>query len=127
MAKGFGGSRWNGSPTWVRWNLKTRRFREFEHEIDVLVAGHPVIAMCTFPLALSGAHEILDAARRHQFALTVRNGVWKRVEIGDIAAALREATPALDELSFRQREILQRIAEGLNTKQIAALLRGKQV
>jgi DNA-binding CsgD family transcriptional regulator len=122
LAKGFSGLRWNGSPTWVRLNLKARRYREFEREIDTLFEGQRMIATCTFPLALTGAQEILDAARTHQFTLTVRNGLWKRVEIGNVEAAMREATPALEELSFRQRQILQNIAEGLNTKQIAALL-----
>ena len=122
MAIGLAGLRWNGSPTWVRLNLKARRYREFESEIDALQAGLRIMAACTFPLNLSGADVILDAARTHQFTVTVRNGVWKRVEIGDINAAIREATPALEQLSFRQREILQHIAEGLNTKQIAALL-----
>ena len=107
---------------WVRLNLKARRYREFESEIDALQAGLRIMAACTFPLNLSGADVILDAARTHQFTVTVRNGVWKRVEIGDINAAIREATPTLEQLSFRQREILQHIAEGLNTKQIAALL-----
>ena len=122
VARGLTGARWNGSPTWVRLNLRARRFREFEHEIDAQLTGHPIIVMCTFPLGLSGAEEILDAARTHQFALTVRKGVWKRVEIGDFTAAKREASPDLEQLSLRQREILQHIAEGLNTKQIAAFL-----
>jgi DNA-binding CsgD family transcriptional regulator len=122
IAKRFVGLRCNCGPG-MRLTLKTGRFREFEHEIDVLLTGHPVIAMCTFPLTLSGAKEILDAARTHQFAVTVRKGVWKRVEVADIDAAVREANPNLDQLTFRQREILQHIAEGLSTKQIAALLR----
>jgi len=122
VAKGLAGVRWNGSPTWVRLNLQARRFREFEREVDVLLADHPIIATCTFPVALSSADEILDAARTHEFAVTVRKGVWRRVEIGNVDAAMREANPALEQLSFRQREILQHIAEGLNTKQIAALL-----
>jgi FixJ family two-component response regulator len=67
----------------------------------------------------------LDAVRTHQFAVTLRKGVWKRVEIGNIAAARKEArqmSPKLEQLTFRQREILQRIAEEQNTKEIAALL-----
>jgi DNA-binding CsgD family transcriptional regulator len=122
MARGLTGLRWNGSPTWVRLNLNARRYREFENEIDTMLAGLPIIVACTFPLNLSGAEVVLDAARIHQFAVTVRRGVWRRVDIGDIDAAMREAIPALEQLSFRQREILQHIAEGLNTKQIAALL-----
>jgi len=93
--------------------------------VDVLLAGQPIIAACTFPMSLSTADEILDAARTHQFAVTARNGSWKRVGIAEIDAAAQEASrrgPDLEQLSFRQREILQHIAEGLNTKQIAALL-----
>ena len=122
MGRGLAGLRWNGSPTWVRMNLKARRYCEFENEIDASLAALPIISACTFPLNLSGAEVILDAARTHQFAITVRNAVWRRVDIGDIHAAMREAAPALEQLSFRQRQILQHIAEGLNTKQIAALL-----
>jgi DNA-binding CsgD family transcriptional regulator len=84
-----------------------------------------MIAACTFPLARSGADQILDAARTHQFAVTVRNGIWKRVEIANIVAAKKEARnvdPKLDQLTLRQREILQRVVEGQTTKEIAALL-----
>jgi DNA-binding CsgD family transcriptional regulator len=122
VKNGFSGLRWNGSPTWVRLNLKARRYREFEREIDTLLEGQRMIAVCTFPLALTGAQEILDAARTHRFTVTVRDGAWKRVEIGDVNAAMQEADPDLEHLTFRQRQILQHIAEGVNTKQIAALL-----
>jgi DNA-binding NarL/FixJ family response regulator len=83
-----------------------------------------MIAACTFPLRLSGAEDILNAARTHQFAVTVRKGAWKRVEIADMKSANREAKthPKLEQLTFRQREILELVAGGQTTKQIAGLL-----
>jgi DNA-binding CsgD family transcriptional regulator len=125
LATGLQGLRWNGSPSWVRWNLHARRFREFEHEVDTLLTGQRAIAACTFPIGVTTANEILDAARTHQFAVIVRNGIWKSVEMTDVDAIAREAekrSPELERLSFRQREILQHIAEGQNTKESAALL-----
>jgi len=105
--------------------LRSGGFRKFEQQIENLLARQRMIAACTFPLARSGAEQILDAARAHQFTVTVRNGTWKRVEIANIAAAKKEARnidPKLEQLTLRQREILQRIAEGQTTKEIAALL-----
>jgi DNA-binding CsgD family transcriptional regulator len=122
--RGFSGTRLTGSPAWMRNNLRARSFREFEQEFDGELTHEPMIAACTFSLRLSGAEDILNAARTHQFAVTVRKGAWKRVEIADLKSAKREAItdPKLDQLTFRQREILQLIAKGQNTKQIAHLL-----
>jgi len=122
--RGFSGARLTGSPAWMRNNLRTRSFREFEETFDGQLTQEQMIAACTFPLRLSGAEDILDAARTHQFAVTVRKGAWKRVEIADLKSAKREAItdPKLEQLTFRQREILQLIAKGQNTKQIAHLL-----
>ena len=124
--RGFSGTRLTGSPAWMRNNLRARSFREFEQKFDGQLTREQMIAACTFPLKLSGAEDILDAARTHQFAVTVRKGAWKRVEIADIESAKREArqttSPELDQLTFRQREILQLVAKGQNTKQIADLL-----
>ena len=123
--RGFSGTRLTGSPTWMRNNLRAQSFREFEHKFDGQLTREQMIAACTFPLRLIGADDILDAARIHQFAVTVRKGAWKRVEIADIESAKREARthPKLEQLTFRQREILQLLAKGQNTKQIADLLR----
>lgn len=124
VQRGFSGARLTGSPAWMRNNLHTRSFREFEETFDGELTHEQMIAACTFPLRLSGAEDILDAARTHQFAVTVRKGAWKRVEIADLKSAKREAITdsKLDQLTFRQREILQLIAKGQNTKQIAHLL-----
>jgi DNA-binding CsgD family transcriptional regulator len=124
--RGFSGARITGSPAWMRNNLRGRSFREFEQKFDGQLTREQMIAACTFPLRLSGAEDILDAARTHQFAVTVRKGAWKRVEIADTESAKREArqntSPKLEQLTFRQREILQLVAKGQNTKQIADLL-----
>ena len=124
VQRGFSGARLTGSPAWMRNNLRARSFREFEETFDGQLTQEQMIAACTFPLRLSGAEDILDAARTHQFAVTVRKGAWKRVEIADLKSAKREAIthPKLEQLTFRQREILQLIAKGQNTKQIAHLL-----
>ncbi len=124
--RGFSGTRLTGSPAWVRNNLRARSFREFEQKFDGQLTREQMIAACTFPLRLSGAEDILNVARTHQFAVTVRKGAWKRVAIADIQSAKREArqttSPKLEQLTFRQREILQLVAKGQNTKQIADLL-----
>jgi DNA-binding CsgD family transcriptional regulator len=121
---GFSGTRLTGSPAWMRNNLRARSFREFEQKFDRQLTREQMIAACTFPLRLSGAEDILNAARTHQFAVTVRKGAWKRVEIADMKSARREAIthPKLEQLTFRQREVLQLVARGQNTKQIAGLL-----
>jgi DNA-binding CsgD family transcriptional regulator len=124
--RGFSGARLTGSPTWMRNKLRARSFREFEHKFDGQLTHEQMIAACTFPLRLTSAEDILDAARTHQFAVTVRKGAWKRIEIADIESAKREARRTthlkLEQLTFRQREILQLVVKGQNTKQIADLL-----
>jgi DNA-binding CsgD family transcriptional regulator len=122
-ARGFSGLRFHGSSAWLRVHLHAGGFVRYEQEVDSILANQPAIVACTFPLMLTGAEQILDAARTHHFAITVRDGVWNRVGITDIDGAQKEAWKGkLKELTFRQRETLQLIAEEQSTKQIAALL-----
>lgn len=123
--RGLSGLRVNGSSAWISLSLGRKKFCEFERMLDARLSDRRVIVACTFPLNLSGAGQILDAARTHQFAVTVRSGMWRRVEIADVKNARLEkqkTSPSLHKLSPRQRETLQRIAEGQNTKEIAGLL-----
>ncbi|HYR23715.1 MAG TPA: MEDS domain-containing protein [Chthoniobacterales bacterium] len=125
LKRGFSGLRLHGSSGWLRISLHESGFCNYERKVHSVLTGQPVVVACSFPLMLTGAQQILDAARIHHFAVTLRKGVWKRVEITDFVGAENEASSAsgqLEQLSFRQREVLQLIAEGQNTKEIAELL-----
>lgn len=123
LRHGFSGLRFHGGPAWLIAEAGESKFRDYEAKLDSMLANQPTICACTFPLFLTGAGQILDAARTHKFAVTVRNGAWNRVEINDADDAQRESWKGkLQGLTFRQREVLQLLAEGHNTKQIAALL-----
>jgi len=125
LARGFEGLRFHGSSAWLRSRLDEGGFCQYEEKLNSVLTGRPMIIACTFPLMLTGSEQILDAARTHQFAVTVRHGIWQRVETADILPG-RKGTISevneLEKLTFRQREILQLIAEEQNTKEIAALL-----
>ncbi len=123
VRRGFSGLRFHGSSPWLKVSVGENGFLDYEQKLDLLLASQPAICVCTFPLFLTGAEQILDAARTHQFALTVRHGKWKKVKICDMADARREAWKGkLQQLTFRQREVLQLLAEEKNTKEIASIM-----
>jgi DNA-binding CsgD family transcriptional regulator len=123
LRRGFSGLRFHGSSPWLKLSVGENGFLDYEQKLDLLLASQPAICVCTFPLFLTGAEQILDAARTHQFALTVRHGKWKKVKICDMADARREAWKGkLQQLTFRQREVLQLLAEEKNTKEIASIM-----
>ena len=125
LARGFEGLRFHGSSAWLRSRLDEEGFCQYEEKLNSMLTGQPMIVACTFPLMLTGSEKILDAARTHQFAVTVRHGVWERVETANILSGRKgtiSAVNELEKLTFRQREVLQLIAEEQNTKEIAALL-----
>jgi PAS domain S-box-containing protein len=103
LARGFVGMRVNGSTAWLD-KSAWRDFSVYEETIDSSIAGKRMIALCSYPLAASGAAEILDVARTHQFALAKRNGGWQIVETPD----LRQAR---DEIRRLNAELQQRIVE----------------
>jgi len=123
LQRGFSGLRFHGSSPWLKLRVGENGFRDYEQKLDLLLADQPAICVCTFPLFLTGADQILDAARTHQFALTVRHEKWKKVKICDMADARRQAWKGkLQQLTFRQREVLQLLAEEKNAKEIASIM-----
>lgn len=53
-----------------------------------------MIIFCTYPLAASGAAEILDVARTHQFTVARRKGDWEMVETPEMKEAKAEIKEA---------------------------------
>lgn len=125
LARGCSGMRFNGSSAWIQIKRGAKQFYRFERELDALIANQRMIVACTFPLTASGAEQIVAAATAHQFAVAVRNGIWTCVQMDDVEDAKKEKGklhPEVEQLRPRQCQVLQLLAEGKNTKEIAAML-----
>jgi len=86
------------------------RFAQFEREIERAVTGQRMIALCAFPPATSGAAEIFDAARTHQFAVARRQGEWQTLETPDEKRAKAEIRKLNQELELRVVERTRALA-----------------
>jgi DNA-binding CsgD family transcriptional regulator len=113
LARNCAGMRLNGSAAWLRGDWKD--FFTFEHALDDVIADQPMIVLCNFPLATSGASEILAAARTHRFTVVRRNGVWEVLESAEIQSRAHSLTP-------REREVLTWAARGKSARETAKIL-----
>jgi DNA-binding CsgD family transcriptional regulator len=114
LARGQVGLRVNGSPAWIlreRW----KDFRVFERTVEEAITDQPIIAACSFPLATSGAAEMLAAARTHQFTILRRDGVWEKIQISDAPKMLHSLTP-------RELQVLTWVTRGKSAWEIGKIL-----
>ncbi len=79
LVRGHVGMRLNGSPAWLC-KKNGGGLREFEQELDKLFHNLRIVAACSYPIAICGAADLLDAASAHQFAIARRHGNWEVVE-----------------------------------------------
>jgi PAS domain S-box-containing protein len=89
LARGYAGMRVNGSPAWMR-KEDGKELLEFEGEVDRLFPNERIIASCTYPLAGSGAADLLDVTRTHQFAIARRHSNWELIETPELKQAKAE-------------------------------------
>lgn len=106
--------RFEGSSAWLAMK-QAKQFTEFEGQLDGLVAGKRMIVLCSFPIANSGAEQLLGAASTHQFAIVRRQGEWEIVET-------QKAHNVRATLTRREQEIFTWIAQGRSASDIAKLL-----
>ncbi|HVW84691.1 MAG TPA: MEDS domain-containing protein, partial [Bryobacteraceae bacterium] len=101
--RGYEGLRVNGNEAWL-----TRRnwqdFAGYEEQLNQMIAGQPIIVLCTYPLSSTSADQLFDVARSHQFVIARRHGMWEVLE----TAASREAK---EDLLRMTRELEKRVAE----------------
>jgi DNA-binding CsgD family transcriptional regulator len=113
-ARGYAGMRVNGNAAWLG-RKDWRCFSDYERMLDDSLAEKPMIVLCSYPLPVCGAAEILDVARTHQCAFAKRGGNWEVVEW-----RTPPTSPHLYEtLTIREREVLRLAAEGQTNPEIA--------
>jgi DNA-binding CsgD family transcriptional regulator len=114
LSGGYVGTRIGGSPAWLLMK-DPQRFRKFERQVEQLVAGERVIALCSFPTRGSTAEDILTAARVHQFTMERRRGAWEIIEAPRAQTEIRPLTP-------REREVLAWLLRGKSASEIGEIL-----
>jgi MEDS: MEthanogen/methylotroph, DcmR Sensory domain len=115
LARGYPGMRVSGSPAsvlerfrgvalsaltdeWIERLLALRNmawleekdwkdFCEYEAQLNNLITGQPMAMLCPYPFMPSGATELLDVARNHQFAIAKRQGTWEVTETPQLKRA----------------------------------------
>jgi PAS domain S-box-containing protein len=101
LTRGYVGMRANGNEAWLE-HKDWKEFSEYEQALNASIANHPMLGLCTYPLATSGAAAILDVARAHEFAIAKRAGLWEIVE----TPVLKQTKEAIKQLN---EELEQRV------------------
>ena len=110
LAKGYAGLRANGEETWLSKN-EWGDFLDYEQRINKVIAGHRLIVLCTYPLALQGGAKIFDVARSHEFAIAKRRGNWEMLETPELHLAKAEMWQSNKKLEKRVAQRTFELAE----------------
>jgi C4-dicarboxylate-specific signal transduction histidine kinase len=65
------------------------------------IVDRRMTCLCSYPLSVSGATDILDVTRTHQFAVARRKGNWELVETAELKRAKSEIKRLNEELEQR--------------------------
>jgi DNA-binding CsgD family transcriptional regulator len=128
LVGGHSGMCASGDAFWLQ-SREWKTFLDYEADLNNFIADKPITLLCTYPLSVSKAGDILDVARAHQVALSRRRNAWEVIKAwgpaGATATAAEKHADALDAverislLSQRMRQVLDAVAEGRLSKELA--------
>jgi PAS domain S-box-containing protein len=133
LARGFEGLRVSADTFWLA-ERDWKDFFAYEKQVNDWITNQSMTVMCTYPLAKSGATEVLDVVQAHQFAIARRQGEWEVIETPELIQAKAEirilneqleqrVIERTNELRVANEELRKEIAE---RKQAEALLDAKE-
>jgi len=105
--RGYEGMRVSGDAGWLE-RKDWSSLCHYEKVLNDSVGDQKVTALCTYPMATSGAADLLDVISTHQFAVAMRNGAWESIETRKLKQAKAEIKGMNDELELR---VVQRTEE----------------
>jgi PAS domain S-box-containing protein len=107
LAHGYDGMRVSGDTLWLS-EKYWKDFYVYEKQLNDSITDLPMTVLCTYPLAKSGAAEILDVAHNHQFAIARRHGEWEIIETPELIEAKAEIKKLNEEL---EQKVVERTDE----------------
>jgi PAS domain S-box-containing protein len=102
-ANGYAGLRGSGDGGWVQ-SEDWIAFREYEKQVNALLADQRSIILCTYPLAASPGDQVFDVAHIHEVAVARRNGTWETIEVPALREAKAEVRRLNEELELKVEE-----------------------
>jgi len=107
LDRGYAGLRVSGDMAWLE-RKDWSSFCHYEKMVNDSVVDQNMTLLCTYPMATSGAADLLDVVSTHQFAGAMRNGCWESIETPELKQAKAEIKRMNDELELR---VVQRTEE----------------
>ena len=104
LARGYSGMRVSGDAGGFE-QKNWPHLCDYERQLNESVPNQLMTMMCTYPLATTGAVELLDVAGTHQFAVAKRKGGWEVFEMPQIREPRDEINTLNQEL---ERKLLER-------------------
>jgi PAS domain S-box-containing protein len=103
LARGYDGLRVSGDTFWLA-EKDWKDFFAYEKQVNDWITNQSMTVMCTYPLAKSGAAEVLDVVQAHQFAIARRQGEWEVIETPELIQAKAEIKKINEQLEQRVSE-----------------------
>jgi PAS domain S-box-containing protein len=100
LTRGHPGMRVSGNTAWLD-KKDWRDFIEYEEQLNGSIIHQSMTVLCTHSLMTSGATDLLDVTRTHQFAIARRQGSWEVVETPQHKQAKAEIFKLNQELEQR--------------------------
>jgi signal transduction histidine kinase len=100
LARGYEGLRASADTFWLA-EKDWKDFFAYEKQVNDWITNQSMTVMCTYPLAKSGATEVLDVVQSHQFAIARRQGKWEVIETPDLIQAKAKIKRLNEELEQR--------------------------
>jgi signal transduction histidine kinase len=100
LDRGYEGMRVSGDAAWLE-RKDWSSLCHYEKMINDRVVDQNMTVLCTYPMATSGAADLLDVVSTHQFAGAMRNGCWELIETPELKHAKAEIKRMNDELELR--------------------------
>ncbi len=109
--KGFEGLRLAGNTYWLE-SDEWESFAQYEEEVDEIIRGHKMLAICPYCLDKCGASEIIDVVNNHRFALIKRQGKWELIE----SAERKKAEKTLKVSENKYKTLLENLPQKIFLK-----------
>jgi PAS domain S-box-containing protein len=102
LGRGYDGLRVAGHLSWVS-ATQRKAVSDYEKALDASVSNQPMIVLCTYPVRITGAVEILAVARTHHVSLARRHTQWEMFEPSTVNPP-KEEIRGLNEDQLRKSE-----------------------